>query len=508
MTYTDERMLMAETTPETDADWKILIVDDEPEIHILTRTVLKDVRFDDRALLFLSAHNTVQTKKILAEEDDIALILMDVVMETEDAGLELVRYIREDLGNRLTRIILRTGAPGEAPERRVITEYEINDYKEKIDLTSNRLFTSVVKSLRNYRDLKQMRQINDELDRSRQGLSKLIESSAVLFAARSLGQFYTSLMKEAAALLSPISGALLADAAVGVVLYASGKWEGKAGLPCEEVLENPVMKTYEESRRDRPVLFADDHVVCRLDSARDSDYRLVIDGMGGASEGAVRLLEILIGNANIVFSNLSLEEDSQSTQTEMIGLLGDVVENRSQELQGHVHRVSDYAVFLARKAGIPEEDVAVLKDAVPMHDIGKIGIVDSILLKPGKLSPEEFEVMKTHTSIGYEILRFSSRKLFQMAAIIAREHHEQWDGKGYPRGLSGDDIHILGRITCIVDVFDALSSDRVYRKAWKFEETMKYIEDGMGTKFDPKLVDLFLAEPERIKEIMIRYKDQ
>jgi response regulator RpfG family c-di-GMP phosphodiesterase len=149
----------------------------------------------------------------------------------------------------------------------------------------------------------------------------------------------------------------------------------------------------------------------------------------------------------------------------------------------------------------------VLKDAVPMHDIGKIGIVDAILQKPGPLTTEEFETMKEHTTIGYEILRFSSRKLFQMAAIIAREHHERWDGKGYPNGLAFEEIHQLGRITCIVDVFDALSSDRVYRKAWDFAKTVRFIRDGRGTQFDPELVDLFFEEPDLIKEIMVRHAD-
>jgi HD-GYP domain-containing protein (c-di-GMP phosphodiesterase class II) len=188
----------------------------------------------------------------------------------------------------------------------------------------------------------------------------------------------------------------------------------------------------------------------------------------------------------------------------MIGLLGDVTENRSRELSGHQERVSNYALILARKLNVPEEDVVVLSDAVKLHDTGKIGIFDSILDKPGPLSTEEFEAMKSHTTIGYEILRFSSRKLCQMAASIAWEHHEKWDGTGYPRGLSGNEIGQLGRITCIVDVFDALSSDRVYRKAWSFEKTIQFIKDGRGTQFDPHMVDLFLEEQDQIKAILLR----
>jgi putative two-component system response regulator len=115
--------------------------------------------------------------------------------------------------------------------------------------------------------------------------------------------------------------------------------------------------------------------------------------------------------------------------------------------------------------------------------------------------------MKNHTAIGYEIPRVSSRKLFQMAAIIAWERHERWDGKGYPRGLAGEQIHRLGKITCIVDVFDELSSERVYRKAWDFEKTIQYIKDGRDTQFDPQTVDFFLEEQDRIREISTRNMD-
>jgi response regulator RpfG family c-di-GMP phosphodiesterase len=216
------------------------------------------------------------------------------------------------------------------------------------------------------------------------------------------------------------------------------------------------------------------------------------------------MLEIFIGNVNIVFNNLILKQEALATQSEMIGILGDVIKNRSRELQGHQNRVSDYAVILARKLDFSDDDIAVLKDAVKLHDTGKIGIFDSILDKPGPLTPEEFEIMKNHTTIGYEVLKSSSRKLFQMAAIIAMEHHERWDGKGYPRGLESDQIHQLGRITCIVDVFDALSSERVYRKAWSFEKTIQFIKDGRGTQFDPEMVDYFLEEQDRIREIMVR----
>jgi response regulator RpfG family c-di-GMP phosphodiesterase len=490
-----------------DEAWNVLIVDDEPEIHVLTKTVLKGVVFEDKPINFLSSYDAPGTKEILAGDTNIALVLMDVVMEEPHTGLDLVRHIREDLNNRLTRIILRTGQPGEAPERKIIAEYEINDYKEKIDLTSNRLFTSVVKSIRNYRDLKTIKDINEELEKSREGLTRMLRTSSGLFGLRSLESFHSELVKEAAVMMGRYGSMMLTGAGLETIVRAEGTWKDSIGAPVSDIVPGNILKTVPDEFGSSTILLKEGFLFGRLTSVQGPVLYLISGVKQSPDEGEIRLLEIFLGNANIVYNNLSLEADFQATQSEMIGLLGDVIENRSQELQGHVSRVSEYAVFLARKAGISEEDLMVLKDAVPMHDIGKIGIVDAILQKPGPLTTEEFETMKEHTTIGYEILRFSSRKLFQMAAIIAREHHERWDGKGYPNGLAFEEIHQLGRITCIVDVFDALSSDRVYRKAWDFAKTVRFIRDGRGTQFDPELVDLFFEEPDLIKEIMVRHAD-
>ena len=487
-----------------DQAWKILIVDDEQEVHILTRTVLKDVIFDNKALVFLSAYDSKSTRKILREESDIAIILMDVVMEEDDTGLELIRYIREELGNRLTRIILRTGAPGEAPERRIIVDYEINDYKEKVDLTTPRLFTSIIKSLRNYRDLISMGNINRELEGSRERLTRVIKSSSELYVSRTLDTFVNDLIVQAAAMLNRQGNVLLMQSATDPVFYTEGKWiEGKSA---EDFLAPAVIRTLENYDESSAYLEGD-FFIGRLTSFDNTALNLISDGCANVSEDEMQMMEIFFSNVNIVYNNLSLKEDSQTTQSEMIGLLGDVIENRDSELLGHVSRVSEYAIYLARKLDFPEEDIIILRDAVSMHDIGKIGIFDSILNKPGRLTPEEFEEMKKHTDIGYEILRFSSRKLFQMAAIIAREHHERWDGKGYPRGHAGEQIHRLGRISCIADVFDALSNDRAYRKAWSFEKTIQFIKNGRGTQFDPLMVDLFLEDQDCIREIKVRGMD-
>ncbi len=210
---------------------------------------------------------------------------------------------------------------------------------------------------------------------------------------------------------------------------------------------------------------------------------------------------------NDITDIITLHREIEDTQREVIFKMGAVGESRSKETGDHVRRVADYSQLLARKAGLEEEEAQLLKDASPMHDIGKVGIPDSILLKPGKLTAQEYEQMKTHTEIGYNILKESKRELLQTAAIVAYEHHEKWDGSGYPRGLSGDDIHIYGRITAIADVFDALGHDRVYKKAWELDRILELFKAERGKHFDPVLVDLFFENLEEFLAIKRRYDD-
>ncbi|MFS0823928.1 HD domain-containing phosphohydrolase [Bacillus sp. 1P02SD] len=190
--------------------------------------------------------------------------------------------------------------------------------------------------------------------------------------------------------------------------------------------------------------------------------------------------------------NEMLSSELEATQKEILFTLGEITETRSKETGNHVRRVAEFSKLLALKYGLSHEEAELLKSASPLHDVGKIGIPDSILTKPEKLTKEEFEMMKTHTTIGYQMLKHSNRKILEAAAIIALTHHEKYDGSGYPGGLKGEEIPLYGRIAAISDVFDALSNDRVYKKAWEIERIMEYFREQKGKHFDPQLVDLFL----------------
>lgn len=202
-----------------------------------------------------------------------------------------------------------------------------------------------------------------------------------------------------------------------------------------------------------------------------------------------------------------LRNELIETQKEMIETMGEIGESRSQETGNHVKRVAKYSYILAKLAGIPDHQAELLKLASPMHDIGKVAIPDQILLKPGKLTKEEFETMKQHTSIGYHVFKHSQRELLRTAAIIAHEHHEKWDGTGYPNGIAGNEIHIFGRITAIADVFDALGSDRVYKKAWPLQRIIDHLTEQSGIHFDPVLLDLFLKNIDDFIYIRNKFSD-
>lgn len=209
------------------------------------------------------------------------------------------------------------------------------------------------------------------------------------------------------------------------------------------------------------------------------------------------------GIAEIKILNHEIEE----TQSEVVTTMGAIGESRSKETGNHVKRVAEFSRILAVEYGLKIEEAELLKEVSPMHDIGKIAIPDHILNKPGKLNQEERTVMDTHTTLGYDMLKFSNKPLFQAAAIVAHQHHERWDGSGYPRGLQGDEIHIFGRITAIVDVFDALASDRCYKKAWPDDEILELIQKESGQHFDPHLVTLFVNNIDRFFSVRDQYKD-
>ena len=203
----------------------------------------------------------------------------------------------------------------------------------------------------------------------------------------------------------------------------------------------------------------------------------------------------------------NIHQEIEDTQKEIVYKMGEIGESRSKETGNHVRRVANYSKLLGTLYGLDDEQIEILFTASPMHYIGKVGIPDDILKKPGKLTFDEFKIMKTHSIIGRRVLRKSKRPILQAAEIVAYQHHEKYDGSGYPQGIKGENIHIFGRITALADVFDALGSDRCYKKAWDDEKIFKLFKDEKGKHFDPKLIDLFFEHKDKFLEIRDQYTD-
>ncbi len=198
-------------------------------------------------------------------------------------------------------------------------------------------------------------------------------------------------------------------------------------------------------------------------------------------------------------------QELQKTRIQIISRLARAAEFKDEDTGDHIIRMSSVSAMLAKALGFIDEECDLILNASPMHDVGKLGIPDKILLKPGKLDKDEWEVMKTHTTIGAELLSGDSSELLNTASTIALMHHEKWDGSGYPQGLSENSIHPFARIVAIADVFDALTSVRPYKKAWPIQEAREYIDQNSGKHFDPEIVKVFCNNFDQIIKIYQKY---
>ena len=485
--------------------WLVLVVDDDREVHAVTRVVLNRFRFMGRPVTLLDAYSAREAEELLRCTPGIALILLDVVMERDDAGLTLVRKVREGLGNHSVRIILRTGQPGLAPEMQVINDYDINDYRAKTDLTQERLCACLVSALRSYHHIQR-------LETNSRNLTRIIDSAAVMFRSSTLHRFLDLALAELMQIVGGGGDAVFCASQRDhitltdeiVVVNGFGCHAGDVGRPIAAVLDaKKVAALAGVIATGRPAIVSGASAIPLTIADRWAGAILLPVAISEESDlSKVVALFVMVMTAALENFYL-LDELRRSTRATVVAL-ADLAEHRDTDTGEHVLRVarlaSEIAWQLNREGAFVDEIdplfLEALGSAAILHDIGKVGVPDRILLKPGRLDAEERRLMEAHARIGGQTLDKARRlvcssRYLDLGREVALHHHERFDGGGYPDGIKGQQIPLSARIVAVADVFDALTTSRPYKPAWRQEDALEEIAIRAGSQFDPVVVGAF-----------------
>ncbi|HOL64025.1 MAG TPA: DUF3369 domain-containing protein [Accumulibacter sp.] len=473
--------------------WKLLVVDDEPDVRRLTVLNLHGFEFASRPLEIIEAASAREARIKLREHRDIAMALIDVVMESDDAGLKLVEYIRENLGNRLIRLIIRTGQPGVAPERYVIDNFDIDDYKDKTELTAQNLYTTVRAGIKSYRDLQ-------TIELNRLGLTRILDVTPELYNLHRdrLEEYFRGVLMqiigicnlEHSGIISTIDG-LVATMEGDDIRIRAGTGDFRTGAESEfrrqqisELCSRVVLN------QEHPKELRHNAMVVPLRIKEEVLGFVYLESRVELTAEDRELIQVMANQCAAALDNFRLHHSLEQSYDEAIDMLGHVAEFKDSATGRHIHRIQEYTRRLALALGCPEGEAELYAKASRLHDVGKVGIPDNLLRKTGPLNREEYNAMQRHTRIGDAVL--SRSVSLGVARVIARSHHEHWDGSGYPNGLHGVEIPFAARVVAVADVFDALVSRRPYKEPWHPERAAAEIEANSGTHFDPQVVKAFM----------------
>jgi len=336
----------------------------------------------------------------------------------------------------------------------------------------------------------------------------VIAASAHIFQQRNLKDFASGLLQQVVALLR-LEQSMLLRLSGASVITGEAQYEilAQIGEVDKDVISPELVAQLDDARHNRISRLHGNTYVGYFPNASGKASLLVLKGVEEISDIDAQLLQVFCSGVAIAFDNILLNQEITDTQAELILRLGDVVESRSHEAGNHVRRMAQVCHLLAQASGLPDDETAVLMHAAPMHDIGKIATPDAVLLKPGKLTPDEWEIMKQHPTVGLSILDGSTRPILKAAAVIAHQHHEKYDGSGYPQGLIGENIHKYARIVAVADVFDALSHSRCYKDAWPIAQVTDHLREVAGRHLDPQYVEILIANMDKAVEINNRWPD-
>lgn len=503
---------------------KILVVDDELIIRELLTDLLTEEGFEVE-----TAPDGEDALRIIKEDKDISIIFTDILMHKID-GIELIHKAKE-INPNLVPIVM-TGyatietaraAVKEGAYDYVLKPFNISEIKTAVynAIERHRL---ILENAR-LREITELFKISENISsiRDEEQLLRFILNTALEYTQAKRGSILTVTedgkhLKLVAGIGIPqniignvipikpnsISGIVALNMEPFLVEDIDSKPELKEyiiGLKNNSFVSVPLKRNKNEFISHHPFIESPSDIIAVLNVTEKKDGTPF-------TESDLKVLRIIANHGAVAIENARLIREIESAQREIVFTLGEIVETRSRETGSHVKRVAEYSKVLATKIGLSPKEAEILRLAAPLHDVGKVGIPDAILNKPGPLTPSEFEIIKTHTIIGYDMLKKTKGVVLQSAAIIALEHHERYDGNGYPQGKKGKEIHIYGRIVGITDVFDALGVDRIYKKAWSLEEIKNYFAEQRGKQFDPELVDVFFANIEEILQIRERFPEK
>lgn len=357
-------------------------------------------------------------------------------------------------------------------------------------------------ALRAYRDIK-------VIERHRLGLEKIISATTEFIECDTLPQFASAILNQISVVLGIESSEILCCAITRDmnsgnrynILASNLQGQSLAAIP------GAVQRRIEEALNQHKSIQGNDYFVSYFTTRRGMENVLYVARNEPLEPVQHHLLTFFANNIAVAHENIKLREVIHESQKELSYIIGEAVELRSKETGSHVRRVAHISALLATRSGLSDSDVEMIKLAAPLHDVGKVAIPDRILNKPGPHNDEERLIMQSHARAGYDMLRKSTNPILQVGAQIAHEHHEYWDGSGYPNGLQGCEISIAGRIAAIGDVFDALGSKRCYKGPWPEDQIRHHFVEQRGKQFDPKLVDLILAQFEEFTAIRAQFPD-
>ncbi|MCK5097918.1 MAG: DUF3369 domain-containing protein, partial [Desulfobacteraceae bacterium] len=371
--------------------------------------------------------------------------------------------------------------------------------------TVQKLFTTVTSCLRSYDNLRFIKKNQEGLELIVKSNKQLLGNNQLSIFARTaletldkIFKIFNSSMKSSFYAVASPSEDLKIIASTGTyVRFINSSFKN-----FEEILTPDVINHINKIYKNGGEIFLENEYIGVLKTNESFTSLIYFSGNDSSLFHLNKdLIRLYINNIATHIDNVVLTREIVNTQKEIIMTLGELVETRSKETANHVARVAEICYVLAQKYGISREDAELLRMAVPMHDAGKIGIPEVILNKSGPLTEKEFLLVQTHAQTGFDILKKSKKKIMETAALIALQHHEKWDGTGYPENLAGEDIHVFGRIAAVADVFDALSHKRCYKEKWGIDKIKNLFQSESGKHFDPALVTILLSSIEEFQEI-------